>query len=77
MYCLRKVFAEANIGRVKSFENVVHQRNYRHRPEKSNLIKVSVTGSGSLGEPASLLVKTCDSFMYVILFIYITIQIHL
>ncbi|XP_031626112.1 ribonuclease Z, mitochondrial-like [Contarinia nasturtii] len=42
--------------------NVV-KRTYRtKKKEHSSLIKVGVIGSGSFGDPASLLVKTCDNF---------------
>lgn len=54
-----------NVYKLKSIENVL-QRSYRvNRPERSSLIKAAVVGSGSFGDPAALLVKTCDGFMCV------------
>lgn len=53
-----------NVCELKLIDNVCW-RAYRTKPERSNLIKVAVIGSGSFGDPASLLIKTCDSFMYV------------
>lgn len=42
------------------------KRHYRaNKPQRSNLLKVSVVGSGSFGEPSSLFIRTCDNFMYV------------
>lgn len=69
MYCLLKAFGttKPTANRFGYVENVFH-RHYRTKPEKSNLIKVAVVGSGSLGDPACLMVKTADNFMYVIEF---------
>lgn len=58
---------KGNAFKIASIENVLKRpfSGYRTRPERSNLIKVAVVGSGSLGEPSSLIVKTCDNFVYV------------
>lgn len=62
MLCRMKSFSKAkrdvyNLGYM--------QRQYRGKPERSNQLKIAVVGSGSFGDPSSLLVKTCDNFMYV------------
>lgn len=65
MFCSLKAFGKAkSYSTIKHFDNAV-RRSYRNKPERSNLIKVAVVGSGSLGDPAALIVKTCDNFMYV------------
>lgn len=65
MYCLVKAFGKPKPNaRLGFIENVV-RHHYRNKVERSNLVKVAVVGSGSFGDPASLLVKTCDNFMYV------------
>lgn len=67
MYCLLKAFGSTKptASRLGCVENVFH-RHYRNKPEKSNLLKVAVIGSGSFGDPACLMVKTADNFVYVI-----------
>lgn len=45
-------------------ENVMYRRHFRRPVEQKNsLIKVAVVGSGALGEPSALIVKSCDNFM--------------
>lgn len=62
MYCLVKAFGKtkANI-RLGYIENVV-QRYYKTK--QPNDLKVSVVGSGSFGDPAALVVKTSNNFLY-------------
>lgn len=66
MQYLLKVLSntKGNAFKIGSIENAL-KRTYRSKPERSNLIKVAVVGSGSFGEPSSLIVRTCDNFVYV------------
>lgn len=69
MFYLYKTLSKRNVF---SVENVAKrmwhgERNRRKIKERSNLIKVAVVGSGSHGDPASLIVKTCDNFVYAII----------
>lgn len=68
MYCLRNAFSlktKWKVSKQISVEKIV-QRHFRRGVEKSNCIKVAIVGSGSFGDPAALIVKTCDNFMYVL-----------
>lgn len=62
MLCRMKSFRKANRD---LYNSGYLQRQYRVKQERSNQLKIAVVGSGSFGDPSSLLIKTCDNFMYV------------
>lgn len=66
MQNLLKAFGNTNgnVCKIRSIERAL-KRTYKSKVERSNLIKVAVVGSGSFGDPAALVVRTCDNFMYV------------
>lgn len=65
MQCLLKTFSNTKRNVCGYTDHALKRRSIRTKPERSNLIKVAVVGSGSFGEPASLIIKTRDNFMCV------------